>query len=158
MNTEAHYDMSHDESFLSRHEYYDGVLSRRVIAYVLDIIILSIVATIAAVGVAIFGLFTFGLGWMMFLVLMPLVTAGYLAFTLGGRDAATPGMRFAGLQMRLYDGRRIGAIGAIAHGLLFYLSITILTPFIVLVGLFTQKGRLLHDLILGTYVVRAEYL
>ncbi len=158
MNTETRGDFSDDDAVLTRHELYDGVLSRRVIAYILDAIIISIVVVVAAFGVALLSVFTFGLAWLMYFVLTPLVIAGYLAFTLGGRDAATPGMRFTGLQMRLYDGRTIGPMGAIAHGLLFYFSVAILTPFIVLAGLLTNKHRLLHDLILGTYVVRAEYL
>ncbi|MEH6725733.1 MAG: RDD family protein, partial [Hyphomicrobiales bacterium] len=108
--------------------------------------------------VLLLGVVTFGLGWLLYLIFMPLVIAGYLAFTLGGPDAATPGMKITGIQMRLHDGSRTGPFGAMLHGLLFYISISILTPFVVLVGLFTERGRLLHDLILGTYIVRSDYL
>lgn len=142
----------------SRSELYDGIVSRRVFAYVFDIVIVSLVSIVAAVAVFFLGIFTFGLGWLLFTIFMPLVLAAYLAFTLGGPDAATPGMKMAGIQMRLYDGSRSGPLGAMLHGLLFYISITVLTPFIVLVGLFTARGRLLHDLVLGTYMVRSDYL
>jgi uncharacterized RDD family membrane protein YckC len=39
------------------------------------------------------------------------------------------------------------------HAVLFWLSISILTPFVVLVGLFNSRRRLLHDFVLGTVVV-----
>ncbi|MEP0522274.1 MAG: RDD family protein [Hyphomicrobiales bacterium] len=142
----------------SRAELYDGIVSRRVFAYIFDIVIVSLVSIVAAIAVFFLGIFTFGLAWLLFLIFMPLVLAAYLAFTLGGPDAATPGMKMAGIQMRLYDGGRSGPLGAMLHGLLFYISITVLTPFIILVGLFTARGRLLHDLVLGTYVVRSDYL
>tara|TARA_R110002124_G_scaffold81527_2_gene214933 strand:- start:17675 stop:18133 length:459 start_codon:yes stop_codon:yes gene_type:complete len=142
----------------SRRELYDGILSRRVFAFVFDFIAISIVSVVAALVVFFLGIFTFGLGWALYLIFMPLVIAGYLAFTLGGPDAATPGMRIMGIQMRLHDGSRTGPFGAMVHGLLFYLSVSFLTPFVLLVGLFTQRGRLLHDLVLGTYIVRSDYL
>nr|WP_306266024.1 RDD family protein [Pararhizobium sp. IMCC3301] len=142
----------------SRRELYDGILSRRVFAFLFDFIAISIVSVVAALVVFFLGIFTFGLGWALYLIFMPLVIAGYLAFTLGGPDAATPGMKIMGIQMRLHDGSRTGPFGAMVHGLLFYLSVSFLTPFVLLVGLFTQRGRLLHDLVLGTYIVRSDYL
>jgi uncharacterized RDD family membrane protein YckC len=39
---------------------------------------------------------------------------------------------------------------------LFWAANAILTPFILLVGLFTRHKRLLHDMALGTVVVRAQ--
>lgn len=148
----------HEMDITSRRELYDGILSRRVFAFIFDFIAISIVSIVAALAVFFLGIFTFGLGWALYLIFMPLVIAGYLAFTLGGPDAATPGMKIMGIQMRLHDGSRAGPFGAMAHGLLFYLSVSFLTPFVLLVGLFTQRGRLLHDLVLGTYIVRSDYL
>lgn len=142
----------------ARRELFDGIISRRFFAYIFDFVIVSLVAIAGAIAVFFLGIFTFGLGWLLFLIFMPMVLAAYLAFTLGGPDAATPGMKMAGIQMRLYDGSHSGPFGAIMHGLLFYISISVLTPFIVLVGLFTSRGRLLHDLVLGTYMVRSDYL
>jgi uncharacterized RDD family membrane protein YckC len=44
---------------------------------------------------------------------------------------------------------------AIMHSLLFWFSVSFLTPLILLVGLFTPRKQLLHDLILGTVVVNS---
>lgn len=147
-----------ESDMLNRRELYDGVLSRRIFAFLIDFIMIAIVSLVAGFAVLLLGIATFGLGWLLYLIFMPLVIAGYLAFTLGGPDAATPGMKMTGIQMRLHDSTRTGPFGAMLHGLLFYLSISFLTPFVVLVGLFTERGRLLHDLILGTYIVRSDYL
>ena len=47
---------------------------------------------------------------------------------------------------------------AIMHSLLFWFSVSFLTPLILLVGLFTPRKQLLHDLILGTVVVNSAAL
>ena len=54
------------------------------------------------------------------------------------------------------DGRPVDVLTAIVHLVLFWIGNALLTPFIVLVGLFTDRGRLLHDLLLGTVMVRRD--
>jgi uncharacterized RDD family membrane protein YckC len=39
------------------------------------------------------------------------------------------------------------------HAILFWLSVSALTPFILLVCFFNQRRRLLHDILLGTVVI-----
>lgn len=147
-----------ESDILYRRELYDGVLSRRAFAFIIDLVVMGIVLLFAGLVVLLLGVATFGVGWLLYLILGPLTVAGYLALTLGGPDAATIGMKMMRIQMRLHDGSKTGPFGAMLHGLLFYLSISFLTPFVVLVGLFTERGRLLHDLILGTYIIRREFL
>jgi uncharacterized RDD family membrane protein YckC len=36
---------------------------------------------------------------------------------------------------------------------LFWISISVLSPFVLLVGLFNSRRRLLHDFVLGTVVI-----
>jgi uncharacterized RDD family membrane protein YckC len=44
----------------------------------------------------------------------------------------------------------------------FWVTVSVLTPFILLVGLFNDRARLLHDILVGTVVInnatRAEVL
>ena len=47
---------------------------------------------------------------------------------------------------------------AAMHSLLFWFGNTILTPFIMLVGLFSSRSLLLHDMILGTVVMDRDAL
>ena len=47
-------------------ELFRGVLLRRVIAFLIDLIVLAIPIVLAVVFIAVFGLVTFGLGWLLF--------------------------------------------------------------------------------------------
>jgi uncharacterized RDD family membrane protein YckC len=47
---------------------------------------------------------------------------------------------------------------AIMHSLLFWFSVSFLTPLILIVGLFTPRKQLLHDIVLGTVVVNSGAL
>ena len=40
--------------------------------------------------------------------------------------------------------------------MLFWVSISFLTPLVLLVGLFNGRRRLLHDIILGTVVINSS--
>ena len=42
------------------------------------------------------------------------------------------------------------------HAVLFWISISMLSPFILLIGLFNTRRRLLHDIVLGTVVVNTS--
>jgi len=48
------------------------------------------------------------------------------------------------------------------HAIVYWVSVSFLTPFIALVGLFNARRRLLHDIAVGTVVInnpgRAEAL
>lgn len=45
---------------------------------------------------------------------------------------------------------------AIVHLAIFWIANALLTPLILLIGLFTDRGRLLHDLLIGTVAVRRD--
>jgi uncharacterized RDD family membrane protein YckC len=42
------------------------------------------------------------------------------------------------------------------HAVLFWVSISFLTPLVLLIGLFNGRRRLLHDIILGTVVINSS--
>lgn len=132
---------------------YDGVLGRRILAFLVDVIIIGALTVGAFVLVAVLGVFTLGLGWLLFPLLWPGVALLYSAFSLGGARSATVGMRTVGLEVRMLDGSRLNPLIAAVHAVLFYASVAILTPFVLLVALFADRKRLLHDLVLGTVVV-----
>lgn len=139
-----------------RPDLYAGVRRRRMVAFLFDVVMIFVLTLIGAVVVFFLGLFTLGLGWFAYLFLWQGVALVYAAATLGGPRSATPGMRALGLEMRVWNGGAGYPLLAVAHSLLFYLSISFLTPFVLLVGLIDTRKRLLHDLVLGTVVVDAE--
>ncbi len=135
---------------------YSGVLSRRVFAFILDYLIVLLLCIPAAVIVFFLGIITLGLGFMLYPALFVIVALLYFGMTLGGPSQASPGMRAMGVTLMRLDGRRMDFMTAMVHTVLFWLINSVLTPLILLVGLFTEKSRLVHDMLLGTVVVRTS--
>jgi uncharacterized RDD family membrane protein YckC len=144
---------------LANPELFDGVLARRVIAFFIDLIIVAVPIACAALFILIFGFFTFGLGWMLFWPLSPasLIWALlYYGFTFGSPASATVGMRVMDLEMRTWYGAPCYFLLGAVHAIVFYVTVTTLTPFVLLVGFLNERRRLLHDLLLGTVVINND--
>jgi uncharacterized RDD family membrane protein YckC len=137
---------------------FEGVLSKRVFAFLVDAMIVLALMVPAAIVVAILGLFTLGLGWLIYGILLPLVAILYVALTLGGRHSAMPGMRLAGIEMRTWSGGPMFGLLAVMHALLFWFTVSLLTPLVLVVGLFTHRRQLLHDALLGVVMVNSDPL
>lgn len=159
MTTESAEFEENDQSFVydpvAQPELFVDVRRRRVMAYFLDLVFVSVLVFVAGAVVAIFGVVTLGIGWLLYGILVPATALLYIAFTLGGPNGATPGMRIMGLEMRLWYGAKPYILLAVMHGILFYGLNIVLTPFIVLVSLFNERKRLLHDIVLGTVVINS---
>jgi len=141
---------------LVRPELFSGVRSRRIFAFFIDVIGIFILTTVAAVVIFFLGIFTLGLAWLLYAIMAPAVALLYVAFTLGGPNAATPGMRAMGLEMRLWYGAKPYPLLAAVHVLAFWFSVSLLTPLILLISLFSDRKRLLHDIVLGTVVINSD--
>jgi uncharacterized RDD family membrane protein YckC len=133
----------------------DGVRTARSFAFLIDAAIVLALMLVASIAIAIFGVLTLGLGWLLFPAVWPAVAILYTVLTLGGPASATPGMRVMGVELRTLDGDGMSYGLALLHALGFWFSVTFLTPFILLVALFTPRKQLLHDLVLGVVAVRA---
>ncbi|MFG1344298.1 RDD family protein [Xanthobacter autotrophicus DSM 431] len=139
-------------------EYFEGVLSRRLLACLVDVLMIIGPIALAAVFIFVFGLLTLGLGWMLFFLLSPAFFVWailYNALTLGSPASATLGMRLMELEMRTWYGAPCYSLLGAVHAVLFWVSISALTPFVLLVPLFNDRRRLLHDFLAGTVVVNA---
>ena len=140
-------------------ELYDGVLTKRAFAFLIDVVIISIPVVLATIFIAVFGVLTLGLGWGLFWLLSPasiIWPVVYYGWTLGGPHSATVGMRMLGVQMRTATGQRSYFVLGCAHALLFWASVSLLTPFVLLVAFFNRRRKLLHDFVLGTEVVNTH--
>ena len=137
-------------------ELFEGVLSRRVIAFLIDFLVISIPVVLAAMFIFVFGIVTLGLGFMLYWLLSPAAVIWalvYFGLTLGGERSATIGMRVMDLEMRTwYGGQGYFVLGAV-HAIGFWFTVSFFTPFILLVPFFNVRRRLLHDIILGTVVI-----
>ncbi len=135
---------------------YSGVLSRRIFAFIIDYMLVLLLCIPAAVVVFFLGVLTLGLGWFLYPALFVIVALLYFGMTVGGRAQASPGMRAVGIAMIRLDGRRIDFLTAVVHMVLFWILNSVLTPLILLAGLFIERSRLVHDLLLGTVMVRTD--
>lgn len=134
---------------------YEGVRTRRVLAFLLDYLIVALLLIPFAILVFFLGLLTFGLGWSLFAILGPAVALIYVWNTLGGPNQATTGMRMMGIRLDRLDGRPVDGLLAVVHSVLFWTGNVVLTPLVLLVSLFADRKRTLHDLLLGTVVTRS---
>ena len=140
-------------------ELFRGVLTRRVFAFLIDLVVLSIPVVLACMFIAVFGVVTLGLGWALFWLISPASVIWALVYygaSLGGVHSATLGMRVMDLQLRTWSGAPGYFVLGAAHALLFWLSVSFFTPLVLLVGLFNGRRRLLHDIILGTVVINSS--
>jgi len=137
---------------------YDGVLTKRFIAFLIDLVILSVPIVLVTLFIAVFGIVTLGLGWALFWLVSPFSVIWALVYygaSLGGRHAATVGMRILGIHMETLSGSRPYFLLGVAHAIAYWVSVSFLTPLVVIVGLFNRRKQLLHDLVLGTVVVNS---
>jgi uncharacterized RDD family membrane protein YckC len=137
-------------------ELFEGVMARRVVAFVIDVIVIAIPVMVAAVFIFVFGLVTFGLGWLLFWLLSPATVIWALVYygaSFGSEYSATVGMRIMDLEMRTWYGAPAYFVLGAVHAIVYWISVTVLTPLILLVGFFNERGRLLHDILLGTVVI-----
>lgn len=135
----------------------EGVRTRRIFAILIDLIFLSILVGIFVILLAILGIPTLGLAWFLIPVVFagfPIVALLYNGITISGWRKATPGMRVMDLEVSFNDGTPVSFIYASAHAILFYLTVTFLTPFILLVSLLASEKRCLHDLLTEITVTR----
>jgi uncharacterized RDD family membrane protein YckC len=135
---------------------YEGVRTRRVFAFLIDYLIVLLLLIPFGLLVFLIGVFTLGLGWMLFSILFPLVALTYVWNTLGGPRQATTGMQMMGIRLERLDGGRVDGLLAVVHTVLFWAGNVILSPLILLATLFLDRKRTVHDLLLGTVVVRSD--
>ena len=132
----------------------DGVRTRRILAILVDLVVITLIVGVAFVFLSILGVLTFGLAWLLIPPLFPVVALIYNGFTISGPSRGTPGMRLMDLEVRLTDGYRVPFIYAAVHAVLFYLSWTFLTPIVLVVSLFARNKRCLHDILASMVVTR----
>jgi uncharacterized RDD family membrane protein YckC len=137
-------------------ELFEGVLARRVVAFIIDLIIIAIPLVAAWMFIFVFGLITLGLGWGLFWLLSPASVVWalfYYGYSIGSPASATIGMRAMEIEMRTWYGAPAYFVLGAVHAVVYWISVSVLTPFIVLVGFFNARRRLLHDMLIGTILI-----
>ncbi len=137
----------------ARPGYYTGVARKRVLAYLVDVMVIAVL--IGLLWVLFMALTALSLG-LLAPVLWPIFTVVPLAYhvlLIGGERSATYGMRLFKIEVRAWDGRRPGYSQAALMTIVFYLSVALTSWLILLVALFDKRRRTLHDHLCGTIVI-----
>jgi uncharacterized RDD family membrane protein YckC len=135
--------------------FTDGVISRRLVAWVIDAVLIGLLLFALWWVLLLFGLLTFGLGFGAMAVL-PFVPFCYHLLSLMSARSATPGQGMMGLIVRRDEdlGPPTG-LQALVSTLIFYLTLAT-SGLLLVVALFTVHKRTLHDLVSGLVVVRVR--
>ena len=140
-------------------ELFEGVLARRVVAFLIDFLIISIPVVFMVMFIFVIGLVTLGLGFFLYALLWPAAVIWALAYygiTLGGPHSATIGMRVMDLEMRTWYGAPAYSLLGAVHAIVFWVTVSVLTPLVLLVPFFNMRRRCLHDMIVGTVIINNE--
>lgn len=135
---------------------YDGILMRRFCAAIVDFVLASVLSTVLWLATCMASIVTLGLlslpAIVFNTVVIHVVMSGYL---MAGAHGASIGMRTFGLRVVNLEGRKIDHVQAFLMVGMYFATMTVFFP-VLAVGFFTQRARLLHDIVVGTVVVRAD--
>ena len=134
-------------------QHSHNIIFRRVVAYLIDVVIVGGLMAIAFVVISISGLFTLVLGVTLIGPVLFIIPIAYHTLLIGGPCSATWGMRLMGIEVRRWRGGRPGLLQAAILTILFYGSIILTGWVILIVGFFSNSRRCLHDYYSGTVVV-----
>lgn len=135
-------------------DLFEGLLTRRVLAFIVDTVIMGALTVLVTVFGGILGFFTLGLAWLALIVVIPLVILGYYVVTLGSTRRATIGMQMMDLVLTPTRGQPLDGWKILIHPLVFWVTVWVAWPLSLLVALLTPRREMVHDLISGTLMLR----
>lgn len=128
-------------------DFYADVPLKRLIAFVVDTVLILLLTVLVLPFTAFAGLFFFPALAMM-------VGFLYRVLTIAG-GSATPGMRLMAIELRNASGERLDLPQAALHTLLFTVFFSMMLPQLASIALMLTGPRAqgLHDLVLGTAAI-----
>lgn len=135
-------------------ELFEGLLTRRVAAFVIDLIVMgAMILSFSLVGL-VAGFLTFGLAWLALFLVVPVTIVLYYGATLGSQKRATIGMQMMDIVLTPTRGQPLDGPMAFLHAGVFWVTTWISWPLSLLFALFTPRRQMIHDLLTGTLMVR----
>jgi uncharacterized RDD family membrane protein YckC len=139
-----------DDSFLT-----EGVMARRIVGWLIDLLVVSLLAWAFRMVLFVFGVLTLGLGFGLW-PLLSAVPFCYSFLFLLSPQSATPGQQAMGLTVRRdYDLYPPTPLQALLFTAVFYATL-MTSGLLLVVALFTIRHRTLHDIVSGLVVVRVR--
>jgi uncharacterized RDD family membrane protein YckC len=139
-------------------ELFDGLLRRRALASLIDLCVIGAILIAAWIVFALLTVLSFGVLGPGLWFLFGLIPLAYHTLLVGGRHGATIGMRLLDLELRSWDGYRPVFLQALAHAVLFYVTVGATCSLVLLFALINRRKRTLHDVLSGILMVRSTGL
>jgi uncharacterized RDD family membrane protein YckC len=138
-------------------DFIDGVMSRRIFAWLIDLLLICLIMTPFLLMFSVFTVVTLGLGAGVWAI-VPVIPFLYHFLSLLRRKSATPGQAMMGLTVRRDDdlGPPTG-LQALIFVAIFYVTMAT-SGLLLLIALVTPRHRTLHDLASDLVVVRRRAL
>lgn len=128
-------------------EFYHDVTSKRLMAWVIDVILISVIVALIAVTSLFIAL--------IFLPVVYFATSFTYRWLSLASASATPGMRFMAIRLRTRDGQRLDTATAFLHTLGYAISVVTapLQLVSIIMMLTTPRKQGLTDTVLGTAAI-----
>ncbi len=133
-------------------QFYEAVPFKRLLAWVIDTILVTLVAAATVLA-------TLGLGAFVFPVILFAINIAYRIFTIS-RSSATLGMQMTGIEIRNKQGNKLSLEEAAWHtGTYTVVALIFITLAISMIMMLVNKrGQGLHDYFLGTTAINRPNL
>lgn len=132
---------------ITQSDFYEGVAIKRLLAWVVDVIIIGVLTAI----VATLPLF---IGWFFFPLIFLVLSFFYRVATLTA-GSATWGMRLFNIQLRNREGQPLESSEALMHTAAYLLASSFFLPQVISIFLMliSERGQSLHDMLCGTAAI-----
>ena len=132
-------------------QFYDGVLAKRAVAWVLDAVAIGLLTGFVTLFV---GIGTLGLGFLLAPVIILATGFLYRFFTIAAYSR-TPGMAMLGIEFRNVAGQRFDRTEAFVHTALFtFIFASVVGQFLTcLCAMFTARRQTIADVITGSTAI-----
>ena len=85
-----------------------------------------------------------------------IILLAYDTVLIGGSGSATIGMLLMGMKVANAEGGKVEYLEAFIVTALFYIIASLTMGLVLLVALFSKRGRCLHDMMTGVFVVNVS--
>lgn len=138
-------------------ELFSGITLKRIFAYGIDLLAVTVLVTVAWVATGLLGVLSFGLLLPLQALAVVLLPLAYHTLLIAGQASATLGMRLMGIQVvNAVDGVSPSPLQALILTVAFFGSVALTGFLVLIVALFNPRRRALHDFLAGTVVINAK--
>ncbi|TNC98305.1 MAG: hypothetical protein FD119_447 [Stygiobacter sp.] len=146
-----------DMAPMRRPELFNGITLKRIFAYLIDLVVISVLVMAAWVATGLLGILSFGLLLPLQAMAVVLLPLAYHTLLIASPASATLGMRVMGIQVvTAADGLPPSLLQALILTVAFFGSVALTGFLVLIIALFTPQRRTLHDFLAGTVVINAK--